>query len=105
MVAQCADQQTDSDDAVRGDHDGGEDGISWQRRRVRPAGQHNAQDQADLDDRDCDGKDKRAEGLVDAVRNHLRVVHRNEHSCDQSYADQQQECGWQATVPHRCGER
>ena len=81
MVAQCADQKADSHDAVRGDHDGGEDGVSRQRRRVRPAGQHDAKKQADLDDRDCDGEDERAEGFADAVRDHLRVVHRDEHGC------------------------
>ena len=42
---------------------------------LRAAGDHQRDDQRDLDDRDRDGEHQRAERLADPVGDHLGVVH------------------------------
>ena len=42
---------------------------------------------ADLDDRHRDGQDQRAEGLADAVRDDLGVVHGGQHGTDEEDGD------------------
>ena len=47
------------------------------------AGEHHRDDQRDLDHRDRDREDQRAERLADAMRDDLGVMHRRQHRADE----------------------
>ena len=53
-----------------------------------PAGDHQGDDQADLDDGHRDGQDQGAERLADPVRDDLGVVHGGQHRRDQRHGDE-----------------
>ena len=72
---QRPEQQGQPQDAVDGDHHGGEDGVARQGRRLVTAREHQRDDERDLDDRDRHGEDEGAEGLTDPVGHDLGVVH------------------------------
>jgi hypothetical protein len=78
-VAQRAQQQRDTDDAVGRDHDCGEHRVPCQGGRFRAPGDHQGHDQRDLDHRDRDRQDQRPERLPHPVGDDLGVVHRRQH--------------------------
>ena len=82
-----ADEQGEADDAVAGDHHGGEDGVAGERRGVARRRTMSVTISADLDHRDRDRQHQRPEGLPDPVRDHLGVVDGGEHGPGQNEAD------------------
>ena len=82
-MAEAADQQAQPDDAVADDHHRREDRIARQGRLFRAAGEHDRDDQRDLDHGDGNREHQRAERLAGAVSDDLGVMHRGEDRADQ----------------------
>lgn len=95
-VAQAAEQETQSDQPVAHDHDDGEHRIAGERGIALPA-QHDRSNERDLDHRDRDGGNARAERLADDMRDRLRVMDGGEHGADQDDAGD--------AVEERCAKR
>jgi hypothetical protein len=74
-MARAAPEQAQTDNAIAGDHDGGEYRIARQPSLLRRGRNHDRDDKRHLDDGHGDGQDKRAEWLADAVRDHFSVVY------------------------------
>ena len=78
-MAGASPEQTGADDAVAHNHDGGENRVARQPRFFGWSCDHDRNNQCRLNHGYCQGENKRAERLADAVCNHLRVVHGREH--------------------------
>ena len=88
------------DDAVAGDHHGGEHRVARQRRRVPcRADTISVTISADLDHRHRDGEHERAERLADPVRDDLGVVDRRQHRAGQEHADEREHHAPAACAP------
>ena len=72
---------------LHGDHHRGEDGVAGQRGGLVAAGDHQRDDQRDLDDGDGDGEHERAERLPHPVGDDLGVVHRGQHRAGEQQRD------------------
>jgi hypothetical protein len=88
VPCRSAPTSTDSPtDPVARDHHGREDGVPGERRGLRPAGDHQRDDERHLDDRHGDREHERAERLPDPVGDHLRVVDGRQHRTGEKGAD------------------
>ena len=83
MVADAAEQYAEPDHTVADDHDRREYRVAREQRLVIAARQHHRDDKGDLDDRDGDRQDQRAERLAGAMGDHLRVMYRGQHARDE----------------------
>jgi hypothetical protein len=77
-IAQAAQDQAEPDHTVADDHDHREDGLAREAGRAL-AGQHDREDQGDLDHGHRDGQHEGAVGLAGAVRDHVGVIDGGEH--------------------------
>lgn len=82
-MAQRADDDTQADHAVQNEHDDRVERVAHQRG-LRLVAEHDRDDQAELDDRNRQCQQDRAERLADAKRHDLGVMYRVKHRRDQS---------------------
>ncbi len=78
-AAERAEEQRQADDPVARDHHGGEDRVSGQGLCFATAGDHQRDDERDLDDGDRDSEHERTERLANTVRDDFGVMHSGEH--------------------------
>ena len=75
VMADPAREQADADEAVADDHDGGENRVARQARLLRPAGDHDGDDERHLNDRDGERQHQGAVGLTHLMGHHFGMVH------------------------------
>jgi hypothetical protein len=81
-VADRAHHDAQAGHAMQHQHHGGVDGVA-QQGGFGLAAEHDRDDQAELDHRDRQGQQHRAEGLADPAGHHLGMVHGREHGAEQ----------------------
>jgi hypothetical protein len=94
-----ADQQGQAEQAVTGDHHGGEDGVAGQRLGLLAAADHQGDDERDLDDRDGHREDQGTERLADPVGDDLGVVDGGEHGRAEQQGDDHHQRRRQVAAP------
>jgi hypothetical protein len=94
-----ADQQGQAEQAVTGDHHGGEDGVAGQRLGLLAAADHQGDDERDLDDGDRHRQHERAERLSYLVRDDLGVVDGGEDRGAEDHGDEDHQRRGQITGP------
>ena len=99
---QRTDEHGHPEHPVAGDHRRREHGVARERRRVVAlAGDHQRDDQPDLDHGHRDREHERAERLADAVRDDLGVMHGGQHRAGQEQADDDQHRRSRLAAPRR----
>ena len=88
VVARAAHQQAQPDDAIEDQHHGGKHRVARQCPGLEAAGQHQRDDQRNLDHGDRQRQDQRAEGFAHAVRDHLGMMHGGQHAANQARGQQ-----------------
>ncbi len=90
-VTQRAEQHAQADHAGADDHDRRVQRVARERGGVRSPGEHHRDNQRHLDRRNRECEHQRPEGLADAVRDDLRVMHRRGDRADEANCAQRPE--------------